>query len=204
MIKRKTIRAGGVSLTNAPFVGPVDHTSSIRVDLSDLGTDEVDTDGVIKPGVPLTKNGKLVTRRPGMHQIIVAGGVAGALTATGVKTTDRLVTVANLVGGADLIGETTITADDQITTTTTDTSSDFLLVTFFVEDQYVFGVTIGAQVVADGNTSALLDAAGNIDIALARICLAQRAVIEDNLGRALTANEVLGFRAEGSQCALVE
>ena len=204
MIQRKTVRAGGVSLTNAPFVGPVDHTSTVRVDLSGLTSAEVDSDGILKPGVPLTKAGTLVSRRPGLHQAVVTGGAAGALTATGIKSTDRLISVVNLADGDDLTDETTITDDDEITTASTDTTGDKLLVSYSVDDQYVFGVTIGAQVLADGNTQTHLDNAGNVDVAVARIALAQRAIVEKNLGRTLTANEVLAFAAPGSKVALVE
>jgi hypothetical protein len=44
--------AGG-SLYASPFVGPVDHTVHVKVDLSGLTVDEVDAAGYLKPGVPL-------------------------------------------------------------------------------------------------------------------------------------------------------
>ena len=44
-----------------PFVGPVDHTDVVKVDISALTTDEVDEDGYLKPGVPFLQTGLLVT-----------------------------------------------------------------------------------------------------------------------------------------------
>src|SRR5689334_13975055 len=52
--------AGGNSYGN-PMVGPVDHTAHVKVDISGLTTDEVDQYGFLKPGVPLTQTGVLVT-----------------------------------------------------------------------------------------------------------------------------------------------
>jgi len=54
---RKT--AGG--LAHAPvFVGKILNTDVVKVDLSDLTSNEVDADGYLKPGVPFAKNGELV------------------------------------------------------------------------------------------------------------------------------------------------
>jgi hypothetical protein len=44
-----------------PFVGPgAQYTDVVKVDISDLGTREVDEDGYLKPGVPFAKDGNLV------------------------------------------------------------------------------------------------------------------------------------------------
>lgn len=51
--------AGGQSHGN-PFVGPIDHTAHVKVDISGLTTKEVDVNGYLKPGVPLKQNGTLV------------------------------------------------------------------------------------------------------------------------------------------------
>jgi hypothetical protein len=45
----------------SPFVGPFDHTVSVPVDLSALTNKEIDRNGYLKPAVPLTKAGILVT-----------------------------------------------------------------------------------------------------------------------------------------------
>lgn len=66
----------GVSLYTSPFIGPVDHTAQIRLDISGLTTNEVDSDGYLKPGVPLTKGGL----RVGVQAVVgtaVAAAVAG-------------------------------------------------------------------------------------------------------------------------------
>lgn len=47
---------GGTNYAS-PFVGSVDHTVHVKVDISGLTTDEVDADGYLKPGVPLTEEG---------------------------------------------------------------------------------------------------------------------------------------------------
>lgn len=48
----------------SPFVGPTPFTVPLRVDLSGLTTDEVDAEGWLKPGVPLTNAGVLVGVAP--------------------------------------------------------------------------------------------------------------------------------------------
>lgn len=55
-----TNTAGGASHGN-PFVGPIQHTAHVKVDISGLTTKEVDINGYLKPGVPLTQAGILVT-----------------------------------------------------------------------------------------------------------------------------------------------
>lgn len=51
--------AGG--LAHAPvFVGEIRGSDSVVLDISDLTTKEVDADGYLKPGVPLSKAGDLV------------------------------------------------------------------------------------------------------------------------------------------------
>lgn len=60
-LRKETVQTGDTSYSTLDmFVGPVDHTDSVRVDISNLSTDEVDADGYLKPGVPLDKDGALV------------------------------------------------------------------------------------------------------------------------------------------------
>jgi hypothetical protein len=47
---------GGTSYAN-PFVGGVDHPVHIKVDISTLTINEVDSKGNLKPGVPFESNG---------------------------------------------------------------------------------------------------------------------------------------------------
>lgn len=117
----------------SPFVGPIDHTHTVDMNITSLTSDEVDADGYLKAGVPVDAAGALV----------------------GVATP-------------------------------------------------VFGVTIEPLKVADGNAAGDLAAApASIDIAVATICQVNRAVIEDILGRVLTANEIAGFDLAGSTCKLL-
>lgn len=51
--------AGG--LAHAPvFVGKILATDVVKVDISDLSTNEIDANGFLKPGVPFAKDGELV------------------------------------------------------------------------------------------------------------------------------------------------
>jgi hypothetical protein len=121
--------AGG--LAHSPvFVGEIQGTDVVKVDLSDLSDEEVDADGYIKPGVPLDKSGN-----------IVGSGVP------------------------------------------------------------VWGVTIEAIKVATGGTDAILDAATDCFVTVG-FGLCNRDVMEDNLGRVLSADEIAGFDLAGSNCRL--
>lgn len=44
----------------SPFIGPVDHQVAIEVDLTQFTDDEIDQDGYLKPGIPLTDAGELL------------------------------------------------------------------------------------------------------------------------------------------------
>lgn len=55
-----TTRAGAGEGGASPFVGPVNHTDAIRVNLAPLTAKEVDANGYLKPGVPFTAAGALV------------------------------------------------------------------------------------------------------------------------------------------------
>jgi hypothetical protein len=54
-----SVSAGGYGYQNV-FDGPADHTQTVKVDVTALTDDEVDADGYIKPGVPLSAAGGLV------------------------------------------------------------------------------------------------------------------------------------------------
>lgn len=130
-IKKTT---GGEDHAN-PFVGPVNHPATQRIDVSALTTDEVDQNGYLKPGVPFKSGGVLLD------------GTVG---------------------------------------------------------EFVWGCVIEATKVADSNAAADLAAATDIDVALAVIGVVNRDIVEDNLGRALTANEIAGFGAAGSLLRLLD
>lgn len=55
-----TETAGGTSYV-WPFVGEMNHPVHIKLDVSGMTSAEIDEDGILKPGVPLTSGGVLVT-----------------------------------------------------------------------------------------------------------------------------------------------
>ncbi len=67
----------------------------------------------------------------------------------------------------------------------------------------VYGVTVEATKIAKSNAAADLTAAGSPEVAVALIGTLNRAIMEDNLGRALTAAEIAGFVAAGSLIKLI-
>lgn len=105
------------------------------------GVAEMKAGGAITRGQLVTcdSNGDAVaTDGFTMVTAVVAGSTAGAITVTGIKTTDELVSVVRVdldstaanIDVDDLLSETTITDADEITTTTTNTTGDKLLVTY--------------------------------------------------------------------------
>ena len=68
-----------------PFIGRVDHTLTLKVDVSTLTTAEVDATGKIKPGTPLGENGKLLVGTAGEY---VRGVVPEASTLVGANPTN--------------------------------------------------------------------------------------------------------------------
>ena len=121
------VTAGG-EVYMRPFVGPVDHTAPITLDISGLTNDEVDADGYLKPGTPFLKTGVLVS----------------------------------------------------------------------APAQEIFGVSIEAEKVADGNAAGDLSGGTDRQIALAVICVVVQERMEANLGRVLTADEISALNAAGS------
>lgn len=180
-------------------------TDVVRVDVSELSDDEVDDKGYLKPGVAFKKDGSLCSRLAGLVTAVIAGGAAGAHTVTGITTDDTLVAVHHYTDGgayADLTSEFTISDADEIDNAgETDTSSDTLVVMYERSAEYVFGVVPEPIKVASGNTDAILDAATDIDVAVALNGHVYRDVAEDNLGRAYNANELSCFDAP--RCKLV-
>lgn len=67
----------------------------------------------------------------------------------------------------------------------------------------VYGVTVESIKVAASNSSADLAAGGSPEVAVGRIGLVNRKIMEDNLGRVLTAAEIAGFALAGSLISLV-
>lgn len=141
------VATGGEVHAN-PFIGPINHSATVRVTPADFTTAEVDSKGYLKPGVPLAKDGTMIN--------------------------------------AYAAGPPVVPAD------------------------YVYGVTIEAVKIANSNSVADLGAAPAVDVAVAVIGAVNRAIVEDNLGRVLTAAEVDGFTgasgdvgSAGSKVALI-
>lgn len=59
MIRKETTAAGKPQIP-PPFVGPVNHTVPIQVDITQFTAKEIDDNGYLKPGVPLTKAGAML------------------------------------------------------------------------------------------------------------------------------------------------
>ena len=127
-----TTRAGRTVYGN-PFVGPVNHTVAIRLDVSDLTAVEIDADGYLKPGVLLKEDGTIIDATAG---------------------------------------------------------------------EFAYGAVVEAVKVAASNVAADIAAATDIDVTVAVIALLNRDILEDILGRALSAAELAAIRAAGSRLAI--
>lgn len=127
----RTVATAGEVHPN-PFVGPINHTVAIRVDVSALPAAYVDALGYLKPGVPLRRDG-------------------------------------TPVGGAG---------------------------------QVVHGVVVEATKVHTNNTT-LAGVTRDIDVTVCVMGAINRAILEDSIGRALSADELAAFTAAGSHIALL-
>lgn len=127
----KSLTAAGAAF-GYPFLGPMNHTLTVRLDASVLTANELDANGYIVPGTPLKADGTLVS-------------------GTG---------------------------------------------------QLIRGVVIEPIKVADGNAAADIAAGVDQDIAIGVIGIVQRDIVEDNLGRVLSADEIAAFAAAGSLLTL--
>jgi hypothetical protein len=205
----------GGNVYASPFRGKIDHTAQIPCDLSNLTSREVDSDGVLKPGVPLRANGALIggpaatqayrgTGNGTMTGLVAAAGAADdtytltLVTAAANGGTFRVVSAKRGVLANAVVA--TPYADAEVQFTINDGSTDFVVgdeFTIVVASPAVFGVTIEPLQLADGNTQAELDAAGTPWIGVATIGQLNKAIVEDNLGAALTAAEIAGFSEAG-------
>ncbi len=92
----------------------------------------VETDTATPSAVPTDKSkGKTITSK----RVLIAGGAAGNLTVTGIKTTHKLIAVLKIVDAgqafSDLTSEFTITAADTINNTSgTSTASSHVVVVY--------------------------------------------------------------------------
>lgn len=128
-IKVRGLTTGG-EVHSSPFIGPINHTVAIRVDVSTLTSVEVDANGWLKPGILLLQAGTPVT------------------------------------GAA----------------------------------QVIYGAVVEPVKLADDVAG--LASAPDVDVSVALFCLLNRDILEDIMGRALSANELAAVAAAGSHVAL--
>lgn len=148
-----------------PFVGDAPHSVELSgVDITSLSNVEIDSDGMLKPGIAFTKAGLLPVGDPLPVEFVATGAAAGAVVCTGiVLADDELLQVYNLTDDEDITAEFTISADDEIDNAGGGTTTgDLLRVTWkrTLMDT-VYGVVREAVKVAAGNESADI-AAGDV------------------------------------------
>jgi hypothetical protein len=72
-----------------PFVGPVEHTVAVPVNLTQMTTGEIDQFGYLKPGIPLTKAGAKIGAATAVFGVtadyiqVAADNAAGTIAALG-------------------------------------------------------------------------------------------------------------------------
>ncbi len=217
---RVTKTDGGDGYAN-PFVGAIGATVAIDVDLSGLTNKEVDANGYLKAGVPLTSQGALVTSP--RTKSTVAAGVAhqgtGAATGNGtigsatggygapaetitITMTGTGATAAFTVEGtkSGLIGTGavgTAFVSERFSVTISDGSTDWEAgnyITFAVTagaDDKLFGVTVEPTKLVTDNSDTYRT--GTFSVTVATAGLVNRDVAEDILGRTYTAAEQAAF-----------
>jgi len=214
-MKTTTIATAG-DVYPSPFVGPVQRTVAIDCNIANLTTDEVDANGILKPGVPLTALGAL------LGAITISSVAAGAAQQNAAATLGNG-TIGAATGGYNKPSETiTITmtgsgataafrvdgsksgyigtgavgtafASAQINVTISDGSTDWAAlntITFVVTggtSDKVHGVTYGCQKLVANNGAALT---GTFQVVVATDGLINRDLGEDILGRSYTATEI--------------
>lgn len=212
-------RTSGGDVYATPFVGPVDHTAQIDAAITALSNVEIDANGYLKPGLPISRSGtKLGTPSTSTPAAFVAkagntglgtvGTVSGASEAPSETITLTCLTPGptgtfSVVGSVSgYIGTATVgTAftSTVINFTIADGTPDFIAGDAFTSvvaggtSNNLFGVTVEATKVAASNAAADIAAAGVQAIVVATIAQVLRAAAEDNLGRPYTATEVAGF-----------
>ena len=73
------------------FLGPIDHTISIPVDLTQFTNKEIDADGYLKPYIPLTRAGELLATGDFVYGVTVErrkvadDNAAGSISALGTE-----------------------------------------------------------------------------------------------------------------------
>jgi len=226
---RRQINAAGSGYMS-PFVGPAEHPVQIPVNIANLTAFEVDSNGYIVPGTPLTVAGALVgtaatggTSTAGAataENANVGNGTVGTITgsvggpseiitlrATSATNFDVTGSQTGYIGNAT-VGTPFVNAHINLTITAGGTAFavgdrfDILLTAAAVggTNSLVFGVVPESVRVAASNATADMTAAGTVDLAVIVIGVINRHIAEANLGRAYTAAELAGF---GPGCRVI-
>lgn len=220
MPMKVTKTSGGDSYPSV-FVGPLGPTVAIDVNIASLTTSEVDINGRIKPGIPLTRTGALIAAQT--LSTIAAGAVTtgnanGAIGAAvgGYGMPTESITATFLTTGATAtarvegtksgyIGILTVgTAFNSasISVTISDGSTDYEagdVVTWAVTggaSDKLFGVTVEAIKLVADNTNTYRT--GTFQVAVCVAALVNRDSAEDVLGRAYTNAELAAFDNNGA------
>lgn len=206
-----------------PFVGPLNYTAPVQVNIANLTTFEVDALGWLKPGVPLNRNGGLyvgVLSTPGAAvdpapantgngsiSAIVGkvGGVSETITITMLTATTFSV-VGSVSGamanGAALGAYTSAIINFTITAGgTAFIAGDNFTIAVVSATVPLFGCTIEPIKLAKSNS--VTDRVGTFTVAVATRGQINRDLLEDILGRVLTADEAAGFDRAGSNLTLI-
>jgi hypothetical protein len=220
----RTILTGAQAYANV-YIGEIDQTAQIQIDVTQLTNAEIDSAGYLKPGVPFMSNG-LLTTTPETLSTVAAGashqnaaatlgngtitGVSGGYGAP-VETVTALCLTPGPTGTFSVTGSRsgylgvatvgTPFTSPVINFTINDGATDWAAlntITFAVTPAgvtaKVFGVNIEPIKVAAGNDAGSIAAASTtFEIGLGLSGTLNKALIEGNLGRALTAAEVAGF-----------
>lgn len=215
-------KAGGLAHAPVFVTGPL-ATDSVKVDISALSSNEIDADGYLKSGVPFGIGGVLVAAQtlstPGSASYDrddsgtpsngTVGSITGRFGAPTETITGTCITEASNAGTfriegskSGYIGIATVAVafnSAVIGLTIADGSEDWNAGDIFTIEvvggvaNKVHGVTVAPVKVAAGNAGGDLSAATNCFVAVGTHGVVNRDVMEDVLGRALTADEVAGF-----------
>jgi hypothetical protein len=217
--------AGGENYVNV-FQGPVDHPAQIAVDITALTDDEIDPDGYLKPGVPLSPNGTLITVATDSAWAAAVADVGNTGNATidslqgrAGKPTETITVTATVTGGdgvgkADVrgsksgyLGEATVgtlfvssVGELRIVDGSTDLTvgDEYTIAVTGGTSDRLLGVTFEPIKVADGNTAPLIAAASDaFELAVGIVGAVSRPRAEWNLGRTYTAEEIAAFPSSG-------
>ena len=232
-----------------PFVGPIDHPATVTLDVSSMNTEVVDSQGYLKPGVLLTRAGKLLSDGYPLTSPVLAAASSGSSDAghygyagfifklAGIQYTVNANTKvafsaataygANKFGAVlvqiDVAGTASTKSSSVLNTlkeaqnnvpvadaerasvghfiftgavtlgTTALTSSNTTFVNYGSSYEG-YGAVVEAAKVAKSNTTSELLKAEDFDIVVAPICMLNRAILEDSLGRVLNRGELHNMR----------